>query len=221
VIDDVFSECQACESDEECAERDPERGQCLEDGTCSPCEPSTDEGCGSQECLYDPEGGYSCQSCEDHSSCDNFEKPLCDAETHTCLPCNDPSIDEPESCEGRSPGAPVCVTSGEFEGYCAACNPETNQGCWPAAPFCADDGLSCEECLEPGDCPDGFECSPNQECIGCASDADCTDNPAGAQCVSVEGGKACRYCDPDDHAGCSPPTPVCNDLFACEAPPQP
>jgi Cys-rich repeat protein len=71
------------------------------------------------------------------------------------------------------------------------------------APHCDADAY-CRECVDSGDCPEGFECSANYQCVGCVSDAQCRDDPNGTQCVDMVGGKVCRGCDPLDNAGCEP-----------------
>jgi hypothetical protein len=214
---EVRSECWDCETDKECGDRDPERGQCLWSGMCAECDDPNDEGCGADaECIYDDEVGRRCVGCESDEDCDDPLTPLCDTEIHTCLPCNDASISAPDDrCWVKGTAGVVCVTSGEWEGACHNCDPVTHAGCRPGRPYC-DTELQCQECLDPADCPDGFECSPYHDCVGCVTDADCENNPSGGQCVEVTGGKACRQCDPIDHAGCLPPTTCSPDwIYAC------
>jgi hypothetical protein len=204
---EILSECWACESDEECAARDPERGQCQYNGTCVSCDYANGDGCDENElCLPDGGDGYECRGCENDNECWDTNASLCDIETGTCVPCNDPSIDDPdERCLQKEVAGPVCVTGGEYEGTCGTCDPFSHAGCSPQQPYCDAIDLLCKECLEPADCPDGFDCTLNEECVGCATDADCENNPSGGQCVDVTGGKACRVCDPSDNAGCTPP----------------
>lgn len=97
----TLSECQPCASDEECAARDPERGQCVFDvlnfisGECLPCDPGDDGGCGAdEECLLGSVD-YECRGCVEDADCDDPRTPVCDFEAHTCVPCNDATIESP------------------------------------------------------------------------------------------------------------------------------
>jgi hypothetical protein len=195
-------ECWDCESDDECADRDPQRGQCMPNGKCAACDYRNDDGCGADaECVsIDEIDEYECRGCKNDEDCDDPKTPFCEAETHTCIACNDPSI---EDSNGRCGIVDrfVCVTTGEWEGSCGLCDPGTNAGCFQERPYC-DVDTSCKECLDPGDCPEGFECSSDSFCVGCTSDADCANSPSGAECVDIVVGTVCRPCDPSDNAGC-------------------
>jgi len=189
-------------------------------GQCYPCDPGDDGGCNEdEECQFALENpnvqDYECRGCVNDADCDDLTTPLCDIEAHTCVPCNDPSIELPHyGCASK--GAWVCITAGERAGECGNCDPASDTGCSTVAPRCDADAI-CRECLELEDCAEGFECSPNHECIGCTSDEQCENSPTGTQCVDVTGGKGCRGCDPADNAGCEPQQ-KCWDGFFCSNP---
>jgi hypothetical protein len=188
------------------------------------CNPHNDDGCDEdEECLtvVDGDGSalFECRSCVDDKDYDDSGTPVCDTERHTCVPCNDPSIEFPHA---RCGTWWVCITVGENEGECGDCDPASDAGCSPAKPHCDPREGSkghprCRECLGTEDCPEGLECSPNHECIGCTSDEQCASSAAGTQCVDITGGKGCRPCDPSDNAGC-PPEQACKVDFVCGPP---
>jgi hypothetical protein len=196
-------ECWDCETDEECADRDPERSQCMPSGQCEPCDYRNDEGCGGDaECIRIADGDdFECRGCQDDEGCDDPKTPFCEVETHTCIPCTEPSVEDANARCMRNLDRLVCVTSGELEGACRLCDPATNAGCFPIRPYCDAEELHCVECREQSDCPDGLECS-GIFCIGCTTDSDCENSPSGELCVDVPGAKACRPCDPSNNAGC-------------------
>jgi hypothetical protein len=197
-------------------------------------------GCDSEQCVSGGDDGYHCAECGTHPDCNDPAKPLCDAESETCVPCTHSSIELPDvACtEHNGDALSVCITAGDEAGECGACDPGTNHGCSANQPFC-DSDLSCKECLDDGDCPSGVcheygaeldhfkecwgcegvsdcqsgkVCSPGHACVDCTSDGDCVGNPAGPECVSG----SCRGCDPADNAGCSGEKDTCqNGAFVC------
>jgi hypothetical protein len=170
-------------------------------GQCEPCDYRNDDGCGADaECVRLGLSEGECQGCESDEDCDDPKTPLCQTETHTCIPCTDASVEDANARCGAL-GRLACVTTGEWEGACHVCDPGTNAGCFQERPYCDAEELQCTECREQSDCPEGFECS-GFFCIGCTTDADCENSPSGDFCVDVPGAKACRPCDPSDHSGC-------------------
>ncbi|MEE2787064.1 MAG: hypothetical protein VX589_06965 [Myxococcota bacterium] len=194
---------------------------CDDTGQCRACN-ATDNCAGGRRCI-----GGRCVICDpaNNAGCNNPDRPICDAETVTCQPC------DPGDC-----GAGLVCT----DGRCAGCNPSTNQNCPVSAPYCSPNAtgeLACGACMDDAPCArfaDRGEtvcyegqcrqcdpqtnrgcggvtptCDPNTlQCIGCMPET----------CAGVCVSGVCRTCDPTTNDGCDPSDPtarVCTPEFEC------
>jgi hypothetical protein len=135
-----------------------------------------------------------CDVADGNSGCAN-PTPICDDRSDGCV-----------GCDNRHPcgSGMQCVNGG-----CYGCDDATNAGCDPngTTPIC-----------EPA--PSAPQAGLYQ-CVGCTTDAQCTGNPNGGQCVAG----SCEACDPragQSNAGCSGATPICDAATstcrACDRP---
>lgn len=123
-----------------------------------------------------------CDVADGNSGCAN-PTPICDDGTDACV-----------GCDGSHPcgSGMTCVS-----GACYGCDDASNAGCDPngTTPIC-----------EPAT---GAPQAGLFQCVGCTTDAQCTGNPNGGQCVAG----ACEACDPragQSNAGCTGATPICD-----------
>jgi hypothetical protein len=121
-----------------------------------------------------------CDVADGNSGCAN-PTPICDDDA--CVGC-----DNSHPCGSGM----TCVS-----GACYGCDDDSNAGCDPngTTPIC-----------EPAT---GAPQAGLFQCVGCTTDAQCSGNPNGGQCVAG----ACEACDPragQNNAGCSGATPTCD-----------
>ncbi len=217
-----------------CNECDPATHDgCAEDGPTPFCANGQCRACGNNaECVLRP---------GDLDYCSAGECVECNRDTEAGCPGDSPVCDDDlQSCR-RCRNSTECVGNQEcVDGTCVGCAPGTNDGCDEAstAPFCDGGTLVCRACAVDGECagnPNGDQCYADRcvECdpsgaqqVGCnvgstepfcASDGECRECRADAECVIAPGdrdqcvGRRCEVCDPADDAGCEPTsdTPVC------------
>jgi hypothetical protein len=126
-------------------------------------------------------------------------QPLCFAGSE-CVQCL-----EHDDC--ASEGGPRCDPASHS---CVQCL--SHEDCSGSRARCDDEQSTCVECLFDADC-DASEpvCGSDRSCGPCAGDADCADRAGTTRCDTSTGprGGECVQCL--DHAGCSNPTPECDD----------
>jgi hypothetical protein len=135
---------------------------------------------GEQQCVRG--ACVQCDVADGNSGCAN-PTPICDDGTDACIGCDD---------SHRCGSGMTCVS-----GACYGCDDASNAGCDPngTTPICEPATAAPQAGLF--------------QCVGCTSDAQCTGNPNGGQCVAG----ACEACDPragQSNAGCSAATPICD-----------
>lgn len=181
------NQCVECLADSHCD------GACVQ-GSCVPCAPEGDVGCGAnQRCLQGPIAtSNQCVSCL--SSADCGAQICIENECVVCDPVSNVGCAAPTRCEaGELPAANLCVgcssgldcTSGVCEDtVCAQCAPGTNAGCDGVQPVCLAGA-------EPAD----------NRCVECIDSSHC---PTGA-CLN----NSCVECDPSNNDGCSEAQAFC------------
>ncbi len=192
-------------------------------GQCRGCTPGTDLGCESASAI-----------------------PVCDLNTFTCRPCavdaecsNKPG--RGQCVEGRCQGCDYTANGANFgcdpAGATPVCNRVAGEGVCGGCSLdsqCANNANG-TQCIAGGRCrvcdpADNAGCDPagarplcranangTTECVACAGDPDCANNPNGALCVA---GK-CEACNPGNQSGCGGNQLCCrngaNTPAACEA----
>jgi hypothetical protein len=183
ICDAGTTECRGCSSNQEC-QTELNLAYCVDDSRCSPCQPTTEQGCtdpAKPDCRAAANGNLACQACVTDDHCKNLTAtPVCDAGTGKCVECtadNDCSgnAKKPlcvgnvcvacdtstvlstadQRCAAKQGGAGACIQTGTEEGQCGACDPADSAGC-------AADELCCER----GGVPTCVGTSAS-ECTGC------------------------------------------------------
>lgn len=138
--------------------------------------------------------------------------PICDGVSSppACRPCN--AFDDGVGCAVPTP---ACATTGPKTGQCVPCTAKSQGACSGATPVCDESSYTCVGCLSNADCTDPKTpvCEPaTKTCRACQLDDECTDSHCDEQPDAQEG--QCVECMVDTHCG---PDEHCVD-HVCEAP---
>jgi hypothetical protein len=128
----------------------------LTTNTCGKCTPGA---AGDAACLaastatpYCSAAG-ACVACTLNANCKNARAPIC-SPAGACVPCG--MAPSASACITLSEATPVCLTSGDFAGACAACAPggSTLDSCGRGKCFSAQPNVPpvCNQCATTDDC---------------------------------------------------------------------
>lgn len=223
ICDPVDLTCEACTDDAQCV-GNPRGPECQADGSCGPCDPRNNAGCGGRTPICAAGNPPVCQACARDNQCPAGQQcvmagplagacsqcdpadgagcgltsttPVCDQATARCRACGG-------NGECGDPQNPICTSAGVLAGACRPCDPADHEGCNPASntPICSDPN--------------------NPRCVACANDPQCVQVAAapGDECI-VGGavGGSCQVCDPVGHSGCNVAgaAPACDgNTYSC------
>jgi hypothetical protein len=208
VCDLATRTCVACSSDAQCASIDPmrpvcsmsgsRRGQCVACTSAMHCSAPTPR-CDTAQNI--------CVACLTSRECTDPSRPVCDAATHVCRPCNPATA----TADCTDMATMACASMGPNAGRCVQCTTMDSRACVAPAAVCNDATNRCVACVA-GDAArvcamstDGTACvtdpSGSRRC-GCMRDPECGSTTSGRICDPSM--LRCRPgCWPGDgHNGC-------------------
>lgn len=147
-LDAAMPTCRACESNDECRDKNGAAPFCnTNTGRCTPEVPP---------------------DCTTSANCTTPEAPICDTDVGECVSCSDGGGDA--ACEARNGAAArFCVTDGAGAGSCVQCIDDA--ACTADAPVCDPTAKTCSACKEHSDCAaysgvcDAGACAPESEVV--------------------------------------------------------
>ncbi|HEX4335035.1 MAG TPA: hypothetical protein VH062_03925 [Polyangiaceae bacterium] len=189
ICDGASTECRGCASNAECT-TERSLAFCIDTTRCSPCQPTTEQGCADPtkpDCRLAVDGNFSCQACTSDDHCKNLAAtPVCDVPSGKCVACgtdNDctgnskkplcvgnvcvgcdsvaPAATADQRCAAKPGGAAVCVESGTQKSQCGACDPTSSDGCASSELCCEKSGVASCAAVTPTQCTAcGVACNP-------------------------------------------------------------